>query len=51
MRILKLKAPSKTLNKRNYKRLDLKAFQNDTKNIPFDYIKEASEDVNELWEI
>ena len=51
MRVPKLKAPSKVLDLRNYKRFDLKAFQNDIKNIPFDYMKEVSKDVNELWEL
>ena len=51
MRVPKLKAPSKVLDIRNYKRFDLKAFQNDIKNIPFDYMKEVSKDVNELWEL
>ena len=51
MWVPKLKAPSKVLDIRNYKRFDLKAFQNDIKNIPFDYMKEVSKDVNELWEL
>ena len=51
MKIPKLKAPSKVLNIRNYKKFDLKGFQNDINNIPFDYMKEVSKDVNELWEM
>ena len=51
MRIPKLKSPSKVLDIKNYKRFDLKAFQNDIKNIQFDHMKEVSKDVNELWEM
>ena len=51
MRISKLKVPSKVLNIRNYKMFDLKAFQDGIKNILFDYMKEVSKDVNELWEM
>ena len=51
MRIPELKAPSKVLNIRSYKRFDLKAFQKDIKSISFDYMKEVSIDVNELLEM
>ena len=51
MRVPKLKAPNKVLDIRNYKRFDLKAFQNDIKNKPFGYMKAVSKDVNELWEL
>ena len=49
MRVPKLKAPSKVFDIRNYNRFDLKAFQNDIKNIPFDNMKEVSKELWEMW--
>ena len=51
MRLPKLKAPPKHLNVRNYKKFDLKAFEKDMINIPFDEIKYISSDANEMWNL
>ena len=49
MRLLKLKAPPKILNVRNYKRFNLSAFRQDMRSVPFDEIKNIARDANEMW--
>ena len=45
----KLKAPPKVITVRKYKRFNMVAFQSDLKEIPMEYIKLVSKDVNEVW--
>ena len=45
----KLKVPSRVANALNHKKFDLKAFQLDIQHIPFDIIKTASKDINDIW--
>ena len=49
MRAPKLKLPPQSLSVRNYKTFDAQAFRNDIENLPFDQIKNASQDANEIW--
>ena len=45
----KLKAPPKVITVRKYKRFNMVDFQSDLKEIPMEYIKLVSKDVNDLW--
>ena len=51
MRLPKLRAPSRLLNVRNYKKFNLNDFRQDMcmNNVPFDKIKSISKDANEMW--
>ena len=49
MRAPKLKLPPQSLSVRNYKKFDAQAFRNDIENLPFDQIKNVSQDANEMW--
>ena len=48
-RVPKLKVPPKAITVRKYKRFNIVDFQSDLKEIPMEYIKLVSEDVNEVW--
>ena len=48
IRALKLKAPPKVSNVRNYKLFNIKNFQSDLKTIPMEHIKLVSKDANEV---
>ena len=48
MRAPKLKLPPQSLSVRNYKKFDTQAFRNDIENLPFDQIKNVSQDANEM---
>ena len=45
----KLKAAPKVITVRKYERSDMEDFQSDLKEIPMEYIKLVSKDVNEMW--
>ena len=45
----KLKAPPKVIIVRKYKRFNMVYFQSDLNEIPMEYIKLVSNDVNEVW--
>ena len=45
----KSKFAPRIINNRNQKRFDLRAFQHDILNIPFDEIKATCKDANEIW--
>ena len=48
-RAQKLRAPPKVITVRKYKRFNMVDFQSDLKEIPMEYIKHVSKDVNEVW--
>ena len=49
MRAPKLKLPPQSLSVRNYKKFYAQDFRNDIENLPFDQIKNVSQDANEIW--
>ena len=49
VRASKMKAPSKVLNVRNFKRFDNDSFRDDIQKIPVDQIRSFCGDVNTLW--
>ena len=49
LRVPTSKLPPRALSLRNFKKFDLKSFRKELMEVPFDQIKDVTNDANEMW--